>query len=470
MTKIIVSRVTMWVLSITLLWTAIFSFDMSQAVADSDPLYRFRRYERENASVTVWFRGPDSLRREDRRLKLRLPLKLARKQKLVDGIVSGNTCLLAALRGEDASVFEVALSRDLKRVRSIEEREPSKADTALFTGLMTGTESSSGAAKEDEAVVGIMGQQSCPPGQTLKIVGYKTVLEQRCQGANRPCIWVSIQQAIYGCVDTPTAPQPPQLPNPQPPQQPNPPSSPSGCSASYSCRYSDGSLHSGTVMCEPRELRKQGSWGTLVCNPCQYTPAPGCSNTTQPPTPPSLNCTDRNQKRCTKGSDTWCCAPDEFCGSAVGSCDISPPPPVLCGPNEKTCQLPNETWCCPTNQSCGSNVGACNNPPPPPPSGPCPGNYAASKTKQCGNRSTWTCCEPTQSCSWVRATDGTTVATCSDGGVKPPTNPGSPSNPQVPVVPAEPPTSGGCYQDLKGNWTCPNAGTPARPRLPWRFK
>lgn len=346
-----------------LVWAAIAAVSVPTAFADDATLYRFERYKKEGSRITVWFQESGASRATGASLKLKFPVQLARKQKVVDGVVSEKTCLLAALRGDKATIFEIALGSNRKVLR-VEEREPTAADQNFFIGLMEDGAAPQTGDSKGTGSVGVMGVV-CPPGYSPTLVQ-----EKRCHGTYCTTEWVT------KCMPDPSSP--PQPPNPQPPQPPAGNPCP-GPGATQLC----GSLTTGYNCCNPATQQCITQNGIGFCQDKQPPPPP-------PPSGPS--CDAASQQTCGQGAGAWCCDIREFCGSAKGVCNTSPqPPPPLCEPSyQQTCGQGARTWCCSLTESCGSAYGQCTIDPPQP-SGPCSATYSCRYTDGSTGSGTITC-------------------------------------------------------------------------------
>lgn len=387
MTKARINFFTTWLVAIALVWTAVIAVGVTGAVAEGPTLYRYTKHKATQQSVVVWFQADT---KNKKKIKLFLPLELRQRQSIVDGIFSGKTGLLATMTGTRPSVFEFTMSADLKRVRQIEERNPTDQDKNFFTGLLAGN-----GAKEDslltfmsnrpECRATIYTAGNCGPCKTLKAqiannpkqYGCNQITwidcgpdyrypSQECRNAGITSFPTIQGKVCSDCNSTPPDPEPPL--NPHPPTDPNPGGrctgqakiecpTPNGYSCClYGC---DSTQPSGCRQCQSfRPCQPNSCPSGRTCeNPRDPNNCPQdfvCKSPTpvypQPPSPNPPTCPPGQTRKWVEGScDGDICTPGYWICEPV----VLPPPPPPQPPHPpQPPQPPPPTTPCTVTYSC----------------------------------------------------------------------------------------------------------------------
>ncbi len=435
---------------LALVWAVVVCLGVPEAFGDNDPLYRLHRYEKGVSSVTIWFRGSDSLSQIQSRRRLRLPVKLARRQTLVDGIISGKKCILAAMRDGNASIFELTAGTNWNRLLSVKERPPTKEDQSLFEELFAAGKNGDGvrtmAVPSCEITIWLA-NFNCTPCNTLKTAypanSFACPQIKHVKGGSGP--WPMVSWPAGGPTpnedgrrETPTAMSlalnycshvcnaavvPPGV---QPPA--NPPTIPDSsklCPGRYGPGHTFlcGTASGGYQCCNPETqncVRPSGqSFGYCTDKPTPSQPpvsppADPDAPTKPQPTCPSGKTAKWNPPVCDKQAGTchsgyWECVSAEQPEPPIEQpsqprenqpVHLPPPaPPQTCeGQGKKTCSKGDAKWCCERSESCGTNVYDCRPAapdlpatPPSPPSGPCSVTYSCRYTDDSTGSGTVTC-------------------------------------------------------------------------------
>jgi hypothetical protein len=422
-----------------LVWAAMAAVSVPTVFADDATLYRFTKYRKEGGRIAVWFQESGSSRAKGAPLKLKFPVQLARKQKVVDGVVSQKTCLLAALRGDKVSIIEISAGKSWKEILSIKERQPSHEDEKLFQELAAAHNGTIGEAKgsglvstmdasRPECRAQIFTAGNCGPCNDLKTMVASNQEQYGCNAIewidcgpdykfpNSRCRNAGISgfPTIRGkvCSDCNL-----QRPNRQLPPVNQPPPSVSPCPGRIEC----GQDH---YCCPPNDF---------CVNPttkqCGRKPSPGPAPS--PPTDPSEPSDDAGCITLPDGTRV-CLAPP------VAS--QAPVTPKSCEEKGKqTCSKGDAKWCCERSDSCGTNVDDCRPAapdlpatPPTAPSGPCSVTYSCRYTDGSTGSGTVTCSPQATSVNGHWGTmDCKTCATsfnphCGSGTTPPSAPPGNP--------------------------------------------
>ncbi len=96
---------TSFSLCLTVVWAALVCFGVQEVFGAEAKLKRAKKYEKRTDSVVLGFQSGQPTKKTAALKKVKLPLKLAKSEKVADVVGYGNTILLATLNRKVATVY-----------------------------------------------------------------------------------------------------------------------------------------------------------------------------------------------------------------------------------------------------------------------------------------------------------------------------------------------------------------------------